>query len=64
MKEIFHVVIGGELVKIKDKIRDKLRQWLLADELLKFDLAEDKYKEARELLTYSNAELSRAADQL
>lgn len=51
-------------MKIKDKIRDKLRQWLLADELLKFDLAEDKYKESRELLTYSNAELSRAADQL
>lgn len=50
-------------MKIKDKIRDKLRQWLLADELLKFDLAEDKYKEARKLLTYSNAELLRAADQ-
>ena len=26
-------------MKIKDKIRDKLRQWLLADELLKFDMA-------------------------
>lgn len=50
-------------MKIKDKIREKLKQWLLADELLKFDLAEDKYKEARKLLTYSNAELSRAADQ-
>lgn len=57
------MVVEGEAVKIKDKIRDKLRQWLLADELLKFDLAEDKYKEARKLLTYSNAELLRAADQ-
>lgn len=50
MKAIFHYVAGGEPVKIKDKIRDKLRQWLLADELLKFDLAEDKYKEARKLV--------------
>ena len=36
-------------MKLKDKLRDKLRQWLFGDEIRKFKLAEMEYEQAKKL---------------
>ena len=62
-KAIFLLVVGGEAVKIKDKIRDKLRQWLFSEELSKFETAEQNYKEAEDLYSRSAGYLNAAKDE-
>lgn len=63
MKAIFLLVVGGEAVKIKDKIRDKLRQWLFSEELLKFESAEQNYKDAEDLYNRARGYLNAAKDE-
>ena len=63
MNAIFLLVVGGEAVKIKDKIRDKLRQWLFSEELSKFETAEQNYKEAEDLYNRSAGYLNAAKDE-
>lgn len=55
IKAIFLLVVGGEAVKIKDRIRDKLRQWLFSEELSKFESAEQNYKDAKDLYNRANS---------
>lgn len=50
-------------MKFKDKIREKLRQWLLAEELSKFESAEQNYKEAEDLYNRSKEYLNAAKDE-
>ena len=50
-------------MKIKDKIRDKLRQWLFSEELSKFETAEQNYKEAKDLYSRSAGYLNAAKDE-
>jgi hypothetical protein len=63
LKAIFLLVVGGEVVKIKDKIRDKLKQWLFAEELSKFETAEQNYKEAENLYSRSAGYLNTAKEE-
>lgn len=55
--------LGGEAVKIKDKIREKLKRWLFAEELSKFETAEQNYKEAEDLYSRSAGYLNAAKDE-
>ena len=50
-------------MKIKDKIRDKLRQWLFSEELLKFESAEQNYKDAEDLYNRARGYLNAAKDE-
>lgn len=50
-------------MKIKNKIRDKLRQRLFAEELSKFKTAEQNYKEAEDLYSRSARYLNAAKDE-
>lgn len=59
----FFLVVGGEAVKIKDKIRDKLRQWLFSEELSKFESAEQNYKDAKDLYNRAKGYLNAAKDE-
>ena len=60
---LFYVIVRGEAVKIKDKIREKLKQWLFAEELSKFETAEQNYKEAEDLYSRSAGYLNAAKDE-
>ena len=57
------MVAGGKIVKIKDKIRDKLKQWLFSKELSKFESAEQNYKEAEDLYNRAKGYLNAAKDE-
>lgn len=59
----FFGFVRGETVKFKDKIRDKLRKWLFSEELSKFELAEQKYKQAEDLYGRSAGYLNAAKDE-
>lgn len=50
-------------MKIKDKIRDKLRQWLFSEELSKFESAEQNYKDAEKLYNRSKLWLDGARNE-
>ena len=50
-------------MKFKDKIRDKLKRWLFAEELSKFEAAEQNYKEAEDLYSRSAGYLNSAKDE-
>lgn len=47
-------------MKLKDKIRDKLRRWLLEDDLFQVEAAKKSYKDAEERYRYANIQLSDA----
>lgn len=48
-------------MKLKDKIRDKLRLWLLEDDLFQVEAAKKSYKDAIEKCEYANRQLADAA---
>lgn len=48
-------------MKLKDKIRDKLRLWLLEDDLFQVEAAKKSYKDAIKKCEYANIQLSDAA---
>lgn len=50
-------------MKIKDKIRDKLKQWLFSEELSKFESAEQNYKDAEDLYNRAKGYLNAAKDE-
>ena len=50
-------------MKIKDKIRDKLRQWLFSEELSKFESAEQNYKDVKDLYNRAKGYLNAAKDE-
>lgn len=47
-------------MKIKDKIRDKLRHWLLEDDLFQVEAAKKSYNDAVRKCVYANIQLSDA----
>lgn len=49
-------------VKLKDKIRDKLRLWLLEDDLFQVETAKKTYKDAME--TWKDYDISIHKDRL
>ena len=56
-------------MKLKDKIRDKLRLWLLEDDLFQVEAAKKSYKDAiekckdaEERCRYANIQLSKPAN--
>lgn len=51
----------GESMKLKDKIRDKLRHWLLEDDLFQVEAAKKSYNDAVRKCEYANVQLSDAA---
>lgn len=48
-------------MKLKDKIRDKLRLWLLEDDLFQVEAAKKSYNDAVEKCEYANRQLADAA---
>ncbi len=48
-------------MKLKDKIRDKLRHWLLEDDLFQVEAAKKSYNDAVRKCVYANIQLSDAA---
>ncbi len=48
-------------MKLKDKIRDKLRHWLLEDDLFQVEVAKKSYNDAVRKCEYANVQLSDAA---
>lgn len=48
-------------MKLKDKIRDKLRNWLLEDDLFQVEAAKKSYNDAVRKCVYANIQLSDAA---
>lgn len=48
-------------MRLKDKIRDKLRHWLLEDDLFQVEAAKKSYNDARRTCEYANIRLSDAA---
>lgn len=48
-------------MKLKDKIRDKLRLWLLEDDLFQVEVAKKSYNDAVEKCEYANRQLADAA---
>ncbi len=47
-------------MKLKDKIRDKLRLWLLADDIFQVEAAKKSYNDARGKCEYANMQLANA----
>ena len=47
-------------MKLKDKIRDKLRNWLLEDDLFQVETAKKSYNDAVRKCVYANIQLSDA----
>lgn len=48
-------------MKLKDKIRDKLRLWLLEDDLFQVEVAKKSYNDAVEKYEYANRQLADTA---
>lgn len=48
-------------MKLKDKMRDKLRLWLLEDDLFQVEAAKKSYNDAVEKCEYANRQLADAA---
>ena len=48
-------------MKLKDKMRDKLRLWLLEDDLFQVEAAKKSYNDAVEKYEYANRQLADAA---
>ena len=48
-------------MKLKDKIRDKLRLWLLEDDLFQVEAAKKSYNDAVDKCEYANRQLADAA---
>ena len=50
-------------MKLKDKIRDKLKNWLLKDELNEIKNIKTQYKSIQNQFIYANAALGKAQDE-
>lgn len=50
-------------MKVSSKIRDKLKNWLLKDELKEFENTKTQYEYLQNAFTYANVKLGKAQDE-